>query len=506
VRIGSRNIRLGRRTTFRMTGLPRGKGRRRLRWGLAAASAGLVASGVVVLAGGADAHAQTPGSVSPGQGSSYAQSIQVTPHEGSLAVGAVLGEALAGHTGDYARAQSQGLDLGAVGTSIKSYNCGQPPNSTAAAAVPSPLEVETGQPGAAQGVTDTNPQQTYGATEYAQATSTPYAEADTTYGDLNGQYFVVAGAHSRAWSGIVDGQRVAGATSDISQLSIAGGAVVLDGLRWSSVYPSTGSAQPSGSFSLGSAEIMGKAAPTADLSALQNAANTVLGVIGVQLQLPQVTDAGGIVSVSPLQVVVVPSSTRDALLDGVLNAIAPQYNQLANDLENGFSPSEPSNLQQALCQSDTPITVADVALASIDGSGFFNAALGGVNASSSDLASNPFTLGLPSFSFGSPGSTVSTPGSAPSSGVAAVSAPLASGSGLVPTATPAAAATGATAGSASGAAPNGATQEAVPASAGFASGGPLLALGLAGLGATLLLAALERRAMKGPAAKAAFED
>jgi len=505
VRIASRNFRLGRRTRLGMTGLPRGSRRRRLRWALTAASAGLVASGVVVLAGGPDARAQTPSPVSPGQGSSYAQAVQVTPHEGSLAVGAVLGEALAGHTGDYARAQSQGLDLGAVGTSMKSYNCGQPPNSTVAAAVPSPLEVETGQPGASQGVTDTNPQQTYGATEYAQATATPYAEADTTYGNLNGQYFAVAGAHSRAWSGIVDGQRVAGATSDISQLSIAGGAVVLDGLRWSSVYPSTGSAQPSGSFTLGSAEIMGKPAPTTDLSALQSAANTVLGVIGIQLQLPQVTDAGGIVSVSPLQVVVVPNSTRDAIVDGVLNAIAPQYNQLANDLENGFSPSEPSNLEQALCQSDTPITVADVALASIDGSGFFNAALGGVNASSSALAANPFSFGLPAFSFGSPGSTVSTPGSASSSAVAVGGTPVASGGGVGLTGTPAAA-TGGTAGPTPAAASKGTTQEVVPASAGFASGGPLLALGLAGLGATLILAALERRAMSGARAKAAFED
>jgi hypothetical protein len=34
----------------------------------------------------------------PGQGLSSAQSLYVTPKEGSLAVGVVLGEALAGHT------------------------------------------------------------------------------------------------------------------------------------------------------------------------------------------------------------------------------------------------------------------------------------------------------------------------------------------------------------------------------------------------------------------------
>ena len=78
----------------------------------------------------------------PGQGSSSAQLLQVTPHEGSLAVGAVMGEALAGHTANYARAQSQGLDLGAIGAALKGYNCGSV-TYPLANSVPTALEVET---------------------------------------------------------------------------------------------------------------------------------------------------------------------------------------------------------------------------------------------------------------------------------------------------------------------------------------------------------------------------
>ena len=92
----------------------------------------------------------------PGVGSSYAQGIQVTPHDGSLAVGAVFDEALAGHTDQIAKAQSQGLDLGAVGTSIKGYNCGQPP-SKLADYVPTPIVAETPTGGGTDQASRTQP-------------------------------------------------------------------------------------------------------------------------------------------------------------------------------------------------------------------------------------------------------------------------------------------------------------------------------------------------------------
>src|SRR5579872_2352660 len=146
--------------------------RRRNRRVVGALSGICILGGVAALGGGGKAAADS----SPGQGSSYAQSLQVTPHEGSLAVGAVLGEALAGHTNTFARAQSQGLDLGAVGVSMKGENCGQPPNPNVANAVPTPLQTETGAQGADQGQTQSPSQSDYYSTEYVRANGDPYGE------------------------------------------------------------------------------------------------------------------------------------------------------------------------------------------------------------------------------------------------------------------------------------------------------------------------------------------
>lgn len=470
----------------------------------------LIASGALVSTGAAPARADgTTGT--PGQGSASAQAIQVTPHEGSLAVGAIFGEALAGNTGNYARAQSQGLDLGAVGTSMKSYNCGQAPQPAVASAVPSPLEVETGQPGASSGVTDTNNQQTYGATEYGLANSVPYADADTTYMPLNANVFTASGTHSKAWSGLVNGVQDAGAIVDINSLNLGNGAVVLSGLHWQVDYPEGG--KPTGSFAIGQATIGGQQLPTNDLSALATAVNTALAPIGMKFQLPQITDNQGLEQVTPLQLQVVPSPTRDQVVDGVLNAVAPVSNAAANGLESGFGSWEPSQLQQALCQSDTPLTVAAITLASIDGAGFFTAAFGGVNSTASALPSNGFNLGLASFSLGTPGSTQLGSGlsSGPSSGLSGAAVPTMggvsgvggpSGGANAPSLSPATGSSPASSGS------PGSTSSQVlsPAAAGFASGGPLLALGLAGLGALLLLAEADRRMIKRSRAQTFFEE
>lgn len=464
-----------------------GNGRlRRTRRALLVASTTLLSGGLAAAAAGPAA-----ADVEPGQGSSYAQAVQVTPHEGSLAVGVVLGEALAGHTNKYARAQSQGLDLGAIGTSLKSYSCGKPPDENVAGAVPEPLIVEAGQPGAAQGQERTDPRKTYGATERGTATATPYAEAETLFAPVETTLLDVSGAASTAWSGVVSGQREAGASVDIASVDIAAGTVVLQGLHWQAVYPSTGKAKPTGTFSVARAVVGGQAVPTGDLDALQGAVNQALGTIGIKLILPESSNARGLESVTPLQMQVVPNKNRDTVVRAILNGLAPTTNPIKTGLENGFGPPEPDQLQQALCQSKTPITVADIAIASISGAGFFNAALGGVNASSSEIPENPFDLSLRSFG-GFPSSSQfvpGTPGTAGSLGSAPQVALPAPGTATT------------------GGGDSGAPQVAKPAAAaGFAAGGPLLAIGLAGLAAVLAMAELDRQMIRRTRRRAAFED
>jgi hypothetical protein len=499
------------------------------RWLLAGTSTGLVAGGALVLASTAAPSATA--ATSPGVGSSYAQSLQVAPHDGSLAVGLTLGESLAGHTGSYSRAQSQGVDLGAIGTSLTTYNCGSvflQPNQ-----IPQPFEVEAGSRQAASGQTQSATSGGYGSDEYVVAKTTPYAEADTTFaGQLNDAVINASGMASKAWSGMVNGQRIAGAESDIGSISLLNGMVKLAGLHWEATYPSGGSsAQPSGTFSLGSLVVGGVSIPTnLSTSTLDKAINQVLNAVGLQLQLPTAkvspptATAPGIEAVSPLELDVVPNTARDTLLGNVLGALNPVLNPVKTGLESGFGSWEPAQLAQQLCQTDTPFTVADIALASFTGAGYFSSSFGGVNASSGNLVQGNFTLGfhpgpltvpgsfhvvggLPgtsgstgSGSLGTPG-TPGTPGSpavpaSPGSSISTSgsgSTPLSSGGGAPTATSPSSTSSG-----------PGPTQTTVPI--GYAAGGPLLAVGLGGLGLLALLVEGDRRMMRRAQHTVSFEE
>ena len=491
-------------------------------WGAGGLSAVIAALGAGLLVTAPAAH----GVPSPGEGNSYAQSIQDTPKDGSLSVGVVLGEALAGHTNNVARAQSQGLDETAIGTSLQGYNCNTAPSPTQLSLVSQPLQAETGQQGADQGFTATpttglpneGPNHvvpdSFGSNEFARATGDPYGEADTSYGTISvpGAPFTVSGTYSKAWSGIVNGRRVAAATEDIKSLSLVNGLVQLSGLHWDVTFPSGGSGTPTANFSIGSMSIQGTSVPTGNPVAALDQANQVLQALGLHLGIPTAFLQQGIEFVSPLELDVVPNDQRDQVIAGVVNGAQPLTGPVEGGLENGFSPQEPAQIEQAICQSDTPITVADIAIASIDGGGSYVTSFGGVNATSGDAPSNPFNLSLPSFSLGS-AQTQFIPGTsgAPGSLGSASSAPA---DGSATTAAPSTplGSSGPSAGSGTPAANSGGSpQRAVDiASAGTAPGGPLLGIGLGGLGALLLLGEgdrrLMRRAQRGLARFDAFEE
>ena len=465
----------------------------------------MVTTGAVGLVSGGPAGASTD----PGIGSSYAQGFQVTPHEGSLAVGGVFDEALAGHTDHIARAQSQGLDLGAVGASIKGYNCGQP--GALAAYVPSPLQAETpSNGGSAESSAGPSPNDNNsdGSVEHVSANDQPYGEADTTFAGpiaAPNNFVAISAVVSKAWSGLIDGNRDAGATADIGSVTIAG-VVTLSHLHWAADYPSNG--QSTSSFTIGSATINGTSVPTADPSAVINAVNQALGAIGVQVALPAATATSGIQFESPMQIEVVPNSTRNGITDPIITQqVEPNYYPIANGLENGFAntsgplnalapveQNDPSGqLQAALCQSDTPITVADVTMASITQGGYFNIALGGVNASSGPLPPNGFNLA--EFNFGaltSSGSNQFLPGT---SGTPAIAG------------TPGQSLSAGTGSNGSGGSGSTASQHLLPAATvTAAAAGPLLGIGLGVLALLGLLAEADRRVIRRASNTASFEE
>ena len=168
-------------------------------------------------------------------------------------------------------------------------------------------------------------------------------------------------------------------------------------------------------------------------------------------------------------------------------------------LENGFGPPEPDQIRQQVCKSDTPITVADITIASFTGGGFFNTALGGVNATSGDTPVNPYDLSpfaatsVAGLSQSLPGTTAidGTPGTAGSAGSAALGAGAAD--------------LGGTTGGVTGSSGGGGTRRFERAAAVSHTSGPLLLIGLGGLALLAALAEGDRRMMRGAHRRHAFE-
>jgi hypothetical protein len=197
----------------------------------------------------------------------------------------------------------------------------------------------------------------------------------------------------------------------------------------------------------------------------------------------------------------------------ISGVVEPNLYPLFNGLENGFAnTSAPYNslapvesgdptgqLETALCQTDTPITVADITVASFTAGGFFNIALGGVQATSGDLPVNPFNLAFAGFgNLTIPGTSQFLAGTA---GTPAVSGSGDTGSALAGAASSAAGAAG---GTTSNLRPR--TAHVVPAAVTSGSAGPLLAAGLGILGFLLILAELDRRVIHRSVKTAVFEE
>jgi hypothetical protein len=201
------------------------------------------------------------------------------------------------------------------------------------------------------------------------------------------------------------------------------------------------------------------------------AANTVLAAFGLQLRAPAIHTGKNAASIDPMAIAVIPNATRDALLGTVLGAVQPVRKSLTDAI-----------LEQS-CKNGTYITVADIAIGSISGSGSFSLELGGVSASTGDVVTSHFLGAIPTFNPNDNSALPSTDLSPIVSGTGFASLPPADG-GLAP-------ATGATA------APTATTHGArTIAAAKGTRGGRLAALAA---GTLLLLAAVaeaDRRKMR----------
>jgi hypothetical protein len=433
--------------------------------------AALVAAAIAPNSPAQAGEAATPDTA--GTASATATSFRVNPTTASLSIGVTFGISLAGYTNRVSQAESRGIDLGIIGTTLAAEGCDGGDPTLPPDKQPQPLRADSRDKDASTPKSETESISgvPVGAIEKAvRADASPYSQSDTTTAGLTGTdaFLSLGSAHSQAVTHLVNGTREAVATVDIGSVGIAG-VIELAGLHWEARAQSGTLDKNAGTFTIGSLKVLGQAIPANDaLKAIQNA-NAVLAPLGIQVVYPTSHVSAGILFVDPLVIRVVPSKTRDTISQTVLGLVQPVRQSLYDAL-----------LAQD-CSNATYITVSDIAIGSLTGAGSFSLELGGANASAAPLK----TTSLLDFNQSLTGGSSNSLGDGPSLGNLDTSSPSL---GLAPSNN---------AGSKSGITNKGSNQAKPIASVTKGSrGGRMALVGLLGLIVLAIVADRDRRLMR----------
>ncbi len=430
--------------------------------------------------------------VAPGRGQAIAQGVKVDPRTGQLSFGITYGLAIAGHQNTVAIGEARSADLGVIGTTLAGEGCDGGDPTLPKEDQPQPLVARSTEESAGEPKDEAE----NGVERRVVANSDPFASAEAiTAGGGEPGVLEIGQTRSYTESGIVDGARQARAVTELGSISLAGGQVILRGLRWEAFHRSAPNPVNEGSFTIDGIEIAGQAVPISEDNPLGplGEANAVLNPLGFEIQPPQVRFAEGIQFVDPIRIGIVPGQLQETILSPIFEAIQPIRESVFDALI------------EADCSNGSYITVLDIVLNSFSGAGAIGFEVGGVRATTAEIAATSFLGGLPTPTPGTPATPVdSGTGSTGSLGSSGSSGSSGSGSSSL------GGSTGST-GSGSVATPSQPTTSGTDSSpsqpvdevaigdvdeVSGRRGGPLVGVGLAGL---LLLAALaegDRRKMR----------
>jgi hypothetical protein len=380
----------------------------------------------VVLLGAGRAPADAPSTFVAGSGDAAANVARVVARAAGLPLATTYGGTRAHYQGVSARAEAAALDLGVLGVMLTTpMACGralftpdQLPERTVAdsrdgEASESQDSAGSGPVGAGREEASARP----GAASTAAFTSTALAL---------GELVSSADGRSSGHTELVDGvERRATADVRFGHLDIAGGVVQLRGLRWHAEQRTGAGGAVLGAdaaFGLDGVVVAGiplsTNTPGAPGAALE-AANKVLGPLGLRLEPPVVTRAAGDreVRVSPLKLVIGDATTTRPVVGPVMSAALPAREALLEILRNGgdgdCNPGSAGGFA---------FTFADVVAAALGGSGGIDLELGGVLATTEGVDyGDPLGLVAPGLPTVAP--PFPSPAPRPARSVAPVAAP-----------------------------------------------------------------------------------
>lgn len=211
-------------------------------------------------------------------------------------------------------------------------------------------------------------------------------------------------------------------SSVVENISVLGGKVVLEGLKWTASQHAGATKESHGTFNYGSITITG--APgvpitipgTVPIATALKQVNAVLGVFGVTLVAPaESTDPGtGGISIGALQMHFTGSAADNMLVGPAFGPLTQVINTFNGQLGTGLDCKQIKNLLGQLARPSE--TVLQVLLGGVAGSGAVDVYFGGASANTIDTPSfgDPFAFSAaPAASLPVTGASAATPGSGP---------------------------------------------------------------------------------------------
>jgi hypothetical protein len=323
-------------------------------------------AGVLVTSAQADSTPFVPGATD-----AVAQILSVSPALSGEDLGVETGVSIADYNGTDGQAQSQVVTSALIGD----FNVSLP------AAINGLLAESSGSPSSQTSTVAGTDGEGGGVLNVTAAQSAGTASTSLASFSLP-SVVAVSGAQSTAATSIVNGQtRQAVATSSIGSLSLLGGLITLNGLKWTATQSTGAQSVQSGSFTVSSIGLAGKtvSVPVGGLNGAITFINTALAKTGLELHLPaEVVGTDGSVQETALSLGLDNSELGKNLVSPFINTIQPARTLLNTIL---------TKIDPTLGESDL---VLEIALGILAGQGTLDIDLGGAYATTNGTSySNP---------------------------------------------------------------------------------------------------------------------
>jgi hypothetical protein len=411
-------------------------------------TAAAVTAAAVLLAAGGMAPATAARSAEPfvpgtGAASSEVGRIALRSSGASLAFG--VGGTRARYAGAQGNAETYGLDMGLLEVASKApVACGTSMGSLfPAEAMPKRLHVSSGDGASsarAASAGEGTPVEIMSQSGSAKPGSAADAGVVGVRMEIPGLLSAVGGTAESA-ALLTPGQaRTAQGGSGLGSLTLAGGLVRLEGMRWTASHRTGARPDSSAGFTIGGMTVAGQAMPVSDAPSLSDslaAANAALAPLGLALNAPRVDRSVRGIGVTPMQLSIAPTPALRTLLATALEGVQPVRTQLLTILQP-FKLAKDCGLATAV---GFGYLIADLTLVVLGDNGRVDLEFGGATAGTRFLTyANPLASGfgalLPRGNAGAagdglPGASIALPAGGAPSGAVPGTAPVAGGASVV---------------------------------------------------------------------------